>query len=117
MLKRAGRIVRTDFVKVSAWSGVATLIKMLTSFVSIKVVSKLIGPAGIAMVGQFMNSITMLSALGTGCIGQVVTKYIAEYYDEPERQKSVIGSAVRITLACTVLTSLGVIVFARPLGR
>ncbi|RYF23857.1 MAG: hypothetical protein EOO42_06560 [Flavobacteriales bacterium] len=48
---------RNEFVKVSSWSGFATVIKMLASLISIKVVSNIIGPSGIALVGQFINSI------------------------------------------------------------
>jgi O-antigen/teichoic acid export membrane protein len=101
---------------VSAWSGLATAIKMVTSFVSIKIVSRIIGPPGMALVGQFLNSITIISALGTGCIGQGVTKYIAEYYDEPKKQQSVIGNALRITLVCTVLVSAVTILASGYLG-
>ena len=57
------------------------MIKMATSFVSIKVISGIIGPAGIAMVGQFMNTITIVNGVATGSINLGVTKYIAEHYD------------------------------------
>ncbi|HMG68659.1 MAG TPA: O-antigen translocase [Chitinophagaceae bacterium] len=111
------RASKTEFVKVSAWSAVATFFKMISSFISIKVVSNIIGPAGIALVGQFMNSITMISTLGTGGIGQGVTKYIAEYYDKPDQQRLVIRNAASISFLCTILVSLLVIVFAHPLGN
>ena len=89
---------------------------MITGLVSIKVVAHVVGPAGIAMVGQFLNSISMVSLLGTGGIGQGVTKYIAEYYDEPEKQKSVIVQAVRVTAFSTLVMSLLVIVLSGPFG-
>lgn len=88
---------------------------MITSFVSVKVVSNIIGPSGIALVGQFVNSISMISTLGTGAIGQGVTKYIAEYYEKPDQQRQVIRNAAGITFFCTLLMSLLVIVFAHPL--
>lgn len=92
-------------------------IKMLTSFVSIKIVSRIIGPTGIALVGQFMNSITMLGALSTGGIGPGVTKYVAEYYDDPERQKKIIVSSFRIIIALTAIVSILIVVFAGPLSQ
>src|SRR5881409_3653242 len=109
------KTLRTDFVKVSAWSSVSTIIKMLTSFVSIKVVSRIIGPSGLALVGQFLNVITILNAISIGGISQGVTKYVAEYSDRPDLQKRVIGHAFRIVMVCTLLISTLVILFSRSL--
>jgi len=117
ILSKARNVFRTDFVIVSSWSAVSTLIKMITSFVSIKVVSALIGPSGIAMVGQFMNTITIVNGFATGSISQGVTKYIAEHYDDPALQKRVISSASFITLFCTAVTSLVVILFSSFIGE
>jgi O-antigen/teichoic acid export membrane protein len=116
MIARIRKALQTDFLKVSAWSSVSTLIRMITSFVSVKVVSQIIGPAGLAMVGQFLNSITILGSLSVGGISQGVTKYVAEYHDRPDQQKLVIGNAFRIVSACTLIISLGVIVLSRVLS-
>ncbi|MBK9381604.1 MAG: oligosaccharide flippase family protein [Chitinophagaceae bacterium] len=76
----------------------ATAIRMIAGFVSVKIVAKIIGPSGIALVGQFTNFITMIGSLSTGAIGQGVTKYIAENYDTPDEQKKIVVHAVRITI-------------------
>lgn len=117
ILSKARNVLRTDFVIVSSWSAVSTLIKMITSFVSIKVVSGIIGPSGIAMVGQFMNTITIVNGFATGSISQGVTKYIAEHYDDPVQQKKVISNASFITLICTAVTSVVVILFSSSIGE
>ena len=58
----------------------------------------------------------MIGTLGTGCVGQGVTKYIAEHYDEPEKQKRIIVNSVRITLVSTIIMSLLVILFYKYIG-
>src|SRR5690349_17621518 len=90
---------------------------MLTSFVSLKVVARIIGPPGLALVGQFLNSITIAGAFSIAGISQGVTKYVAEYYDKPDAQKRVIGNALRIVLVCTTIVSCAIMIFARPLSR
>jgi PST family polysaccharide transporter len=90
---------------------------MLTSFVSLKVVARIIGPPGLALVGQFLNSITIVGAFSIGGISQGVTKYVAEYYDKPDAQKKVIGNALRIAVVCTAIVSCGIMIFARPLSQ
>lgn len=116
IVSRISLAAKTDFVKVSAWSGISTGVKMLTGLISIKVVSTIIGPAGIAVVGQFLNGISMVSMVATGGIGQGVTKFIAQYYDEPEKQRSIISHALKITLVFTALMSLLVILFSSQIA-
>lgn len=100
---------RTDFIKVTLWSGIATIVKVLSGIVSTKFVALTVGTSGIALVGNFLNSVNIFSALSTGGIGQGVTKLLAENYDKPQRQKEIIGNAVRITLVSTFFFSIGVI--------
>src|SRR6476620_95588 len=110
------KIFRTDFVKVSAWSSVSTFLKMLTSFISIKVVSSIIGPSGLALVGQFLNSITIVNAASLGGISQGVTKYVAEYSGQPDLQKKVISTSFRIVLFATFFVSVFIIGFSHYIG-
>lgn len=89
---------------------------MLTSFVSVKIVSRIIGPPGLALVGQFLNSITIFSALSIGGISQGVTKYVAEHYDKPDLQKQFISNALSIVAICTGVVSVTVLIFSKPLS-
>jgi O-antigen/teichoic acid export membrane protein len=116
IISRLLRVAKTDFVKVSAWSALSTGIRMIAGFVSVKIVAKIIGPPGMALVGQFLNAITMISTLGTGCINMGITKYIAEHYDQPDEQNKIISNAARITLFSTLLISFLVIIFNQPIG-
>lgn len=59
-------------------NAVATLVKMLTGFISVKIVAVLIGPAGIALLGQLNNFSSIFLTISTGGISSGVTKYIAE---------------------------------------
>lgn len=116
LLQRVKKIAQTDFVKVTSLSAVATAIRMIAGFVSVKIVAKIIGPSGIALVGQFTNFITMIGSLSTGAIGQGVTKYIAENYDSPDEQKKIVVHAVRITFISTLFFSLLALVFCRQIS-
>lgn len=117
VLKRVAGLRKNEFVKISSWSAFATLFRMVAGFVTIKIVSKIIGPAGIALTGQFINGTTIISILGTGCIGQGVTKYIAEYTDDKEKQRTIITNAVRITLVSSLVMMALVLLFYQQLGQ
>lgn len=116
LIQKARGYLKTEFVRVSSWSAVSTAVRMISGIVSVKVVASLIGPGGMALVGQFMNTITMMTSLGTGCIGLGVTKYVSEHREEKEKQQRVIATAVWVTLLASVAVSLLLLSFARPIG-
>jgi len=79
---------------------------MLTGFISIKVVSILIGPSGIALVGQLNSFATIVMNLATGGINSGVTKYIAEDHEDPQKISLYLSSSLKITLFCSFIVGL-----------
>ena len=71
------KFLRIDIVKIFSLNVVSTLVKMLAGFVSVKVVAVLVGPAGIALMGQLSNFSSIVQTLSTGGINNGITKYIA----------------------------------------
>lgn len=84
--------------------------------ISTKVLAWTVGAVGIGLVGNLINAVNILSMLGTGGIGQGVTKYVAENFDRPQRQRQFITHGLRLTLISTLLVSLAIIIFHRPLA-
>ena len=82
---KAKKIFSTDLVKVSFLNAVATVISMLTGFVSVKVVAAVIGPVGVALLGQLNNFAQILLSVSNGGINAGITKYTSEYSDNRKR--------------------------------
>lgn len=95
-----------DIIKVFSLNAVATLVRMLTGMISVKVVAVIIGPAGIALLGQLNNFNTILLGMANGGIGSGVTKYVAEYKEDDSHIKKLLSSALRITVTCTLFISV-----------
>ncbi len=106
MLLKAKRILSTDLVKVSFLNAVATVIRMLTGFVSVKVVAAIIGPIGVALLGQLNNFTQILLSISNGGINAGITKYTSEYSDTEKEYVLYLGTAFRITLFLSLLTSI-----------
>ena len=100
------RILIADIVKVFSLNAVSTLIHMCTGLISIKVVASIIGPSGIAILGQLNNLNTMLQGLAAGGIRNGVTKFIAEHKEDEHKVSIYIGNALRIATAFTFVISL-----------
>ncbi len=107
LLRRATKL---DIVKVFSFTAMSTLVRMLTGLVSVKVVAGIIGPAGVALVGQLNNFATIALSLSTGGINSGITKYIAEYKEDEHKVKDCLSTALRITVVCSVLVGVFLIV-------
>lgn len=100
------RIASVDIVKVFSLNAVSTLVHMCTGLVSVKVVASIIGPAGVAILGQLNNLNSMLQGLAAGGIRSGVTKYISEYKDDDSKVAIYISNALRISALFTFAISL-----------
>ncbi len=111
------RLMGIDIIKVFSLNALSTFVRMLAGMVSVKVVAVIIGPVGIALLGQLNNFSTIILGMANGGISSGITKYVAEYKDDNNQVKSYISNALRITLVCSLFVSLVLIVFCRQLSQ
>ncbi|MER1984377.1 MAG: O-antigen translocase [Solibacillus sp.] len=99
-----------NFLKASILSGIATIIKLGSGLIINKIIAMYIGPAGVALIGQFQNCFNIIVTIGNGAINQGVTKYVAEYHevDNAKRDRYISASFI-ITFLISIL--LGIVIF------
>ena len=78
-------LITTDLARVSFLNGISTVIKMFTGLVSIKVISIVVGPIGVALLGQLTNFSAIVLIVANGGINVGITKYISEHSDEENK--------------------------------
>lgn len=103
-------------IKTSAYNGVATIIRMLLGLISNKVSSIYLGPAGYAILGQYINYSSIVSTFATGGINSGIIKYVSQYYDQLDRREKIINTSLFIVLICSAVTGLLSIIFCRILS-
>lgn len=113
MLGKARQVLTTDLVRVSFLNGISTVIRMFAGLVSTKVVASVVGPAGIALLGQLTNFTTIVLSLANGGITTGITKYVSEHGGQVEKNRSYIGTAFRVTFISSLITGLAIVVGAR----
>ena len=111
------RLSGIDIIKVFSLNALSTLVRMLAGMVSVKIVAVIIGPVGIALLGQLNNFKTILLGLANGGINSGITKYVAEYKEDENTIKSYISNALRITLVCSSLVAIMLIIGCRQLSQ
>lgn len=111
------KLMGIDIIKVFSLNAISTLIRMLAGMISVKVVALIIGPAGIALLGQLKNLETILLGLANGGINAGITKYVAEYKDNENEIKLYLSNALRITIIATAIVAFALIVGCQQLSR
>lgn len=106
------KLKKDVLVKTSFFNGIANIVKILVGLISNKVVSVILGPAGIAILGQFSNFFSIISTLSTGGITTGVTKLVSENRDDDSKISGFIRSSFTIIILSASILILIVIVFA-----
>lgn len=101
-----------NLIKTSLLSLVATFFKMLSGLVINKAISVYIGPAGLAIIGQFQNFSQVVLIAAQGAINNGVVKYTAEYGRESPKIPYLFSTALRISLIASVSVGLLLILFS-----
>jgi PST family polysaccharide transporter len=106
-----------NLIKTSFYTAISTAISFISGFIVIKVVAVKIGPTGLAYVGQFQNTTTILTLLSTGAITAGVVKYLASYHADKQGQQKVITTAISIILLCSLFVSSVVLISSKFLSK
>ncbi|MGL6002511.1 MAG: O-antigen translocase [Plesiomonas sp.] len=69
-------------LKVTAMTGLLTLLKMAMGFVIAKVVAIYTGPTGMAMLGQVQSMVSSLNGIINAPVGSGVVRFTAEYKEQ-----------------------------------
>lgn len=111
------RAAKADIVKVFSLTSLSTLVKMCTGLISVKVVAAIIGPAGVALIGQLNNFAQILLTFSSGGINGGITKYVAEYKEDNSAIAQFLSSALRITVMCSLACALVLLIGHRYISE
>lgn len=111
------KFMGVDIIKVFSLNALATFVRMLAGMISVKVVALIIGPAGIALLGQLGNIGGIIQGMANGGINTGITKYVAEFKDDDQQVKVYISNAFRITIICSFFVGLSLIILCVYLSR
>jgi O-antigen/teichoic acid export membrane protein len=117
IIAKIKRIFSTDLIKVSSLNAVSTLIRMLTGLISVKIVAAVIGPVGIALLGQLNNFSVIIQSISNGGIIAGVTKYVSEYSNSRKRNVLFLGTSFWITVVFSIICSIVLIIWSEYFAK
>ncbi|WP_231896614.1 O-antigen translocase [Vibrio mediterranei] len=97
-------------------SFIATAIRLLSGLVINKAIAIIIGPSGLALIGQFQNTQNMIRTFSQGGINAGVTKYTSECNSKGKSTLELWSASFKTTVFFSLIASLILIIFSSELS-
>jgi PST family polysaccharide transporter len=108
---------RMTLLGTSLLSGLAVIVKLLTSLFLSKVLAVYVGPAGYGVIGQFQSLVSMVTTFASGATANGVIKLTAERRGDRAGQRAVWATAATIGLAGAAAVGVVLVLARSPLAR
>lgn len=106
-----------SLAKASLWTAASTLIKIGAGLVVVKLLAVSFGPAGVGQAGNFRQMVTVLGVLAGAGIFNGVTKFVAQYQDDPAQLNKVVSTSSAMVLGFSTLLALVFLLAAAPISQ
>lgn len=94
----------------SSLGAARALVRLVCSFVSVKLTAVYLGPSGLALVAQFNNFMTLCQGVVITALETAAARLTAEYGDDAERRRRLLGTIGKVGIGLGLPTALAVTV-------
>lgn len=99
-----------NLIKTSFFTSISVTLQIIAGFFINKIVAVFVGPAGLAMIGQFQNFSQLTQSCANGGITQGVVKYVSEFRDDLLQKRKILSTAFIISLGFSIV--IGVVLLS-----
>jgi O-antigen/teichoic acid export membrane protein len=100
------KILQSQLFKISSLNGISVMVKIAGGLVSSKVIALFLGPAGLAIVGNFRNFLTSVDSFSTLGFQNGIIKYVAESQHDDKKLGQILSTIFSTLLAVIIVASL-----------
>lgn len=106
-----------NLLKTSLLSGIATLVRIFTGVIVTKFIAIILGPSGVAIIGQLQSLMNLVMLLAGDFLKTAVVKYTAEYgKNANEQHYKLWSSALEVILIFSLVVSAVLFIFSKDLS-
>ncbi len=106
-----------DLKTTTLWSALSTIIRMLAGIISVKFVAYIVGPSGVAFIGQLQSFISITNSGANMGMGQGTIKYLSEDRKDKIKHQKIVSSSFFVTVFCSIIISTVILVFYNTIGN
>ena len=98
-------ILQSNLFKITSLNSLSIVLKIAVGFITSKFIALFVGPAGMALVGNFRNFLSSTQAVATLGFETGIVKYVAEYKNNQDYLKKIIATITIFLLGFSILIS------------
>ncbi|TKI03895.1 lipid III flippase WzxE [Martelella alba] len=106
-----------SLARASIWTAGSTAVKIAVGLLVVKLLAVSFGPDGVGQAGNFRQLVTVLGVLSGAGIFNGITKYVAQYQQQPAQLRRVLGTGSALVLGFSTLLTAVFLLAADPIGR
>jgi len=106
-----------SFRRALGWGSFQSLLRIALGMVSVKITAVYLGPSGVALVGQLTNLLSFITGIATNGSNTAVTRFTAEYRNEPNRIDTILASGLKLSLAVSLLLAIVLVALSKLLAQ
>ncbi|WP_431136488.1 O-antigen translocase [Psychroserpens mesophilus] len=99
---------KNQLVKIASLNSFSVLVRVVSGFITSKLIAIFIGPEGLAFIGNFRDFIKSGQAFTTLGINNGIVKYVAELKNNIHELSKIISTSFYLILCSVILISLGI---------
>lgn len=107
----------TSLKKTTSWTALSTLTKILIGLLVLKLMAMSFGKEGLGQAANYMTLLTILGTFAGAGIFNGVTKYVAEYEEQPSQLSALLKTSTSIIFIFSLLLGAIMFIFARPIAQ
>jgi O-antigen/teichoic acid export membrane protein len=110
-------IDKNQLIKIASLNSISVLVRVISGFITSKLIAIFIGPEGLAFIGNFRDFIKSGQAFTTLGINNGVVKYVAELKSNIKELSKIISTAFYLILFSVIIISLGVYINSESINN
>lgn len=95
-------------LKITSANSLSVIVKMMTGFITNKVLAIFVGPQGMGYVGNFRDFFLVIQTVATLGLSNGIIKYVAEFKKDLRKLSQILSTSLGITLIAASVCGLGV---------
>lgn len=111
-LKLITQILQHPVFKITSLNSVSVMIRIVTGLVSTSVVAKVLGPSGVALLGNLRNFITSLETIAVLGFNNGIVKYVAEHNKNQHELQKIISTVFWTLLVASLIVAFPLFILA-----
>jgi len=105
-----------NLIRTSLKNAIQVMVRIVVSFLNVKIIAVLVGPSGMALVSQLVNSLQLGLSISSLGFKDGIVKYVSQHKNESKKQAIYISTSLIAVIIASAIVGLLALLFSRSIS-